>query len=724
MDSFSSSKKRMLTLAVLCAVGGSLPVMAAPADGDVVRTKDVIVTATRTEEEVKVVPQNVEVITSEDIEKLGATDVYQALKLASNVDVTRAGMAGHNVMIRGMSTNHTLILVNGMRRAGEDTSVTQNVYALDRLSLSDIERIEIVRGPASAQYGSDALGGVINIITKKSGAEPSVTVGASTGTSSINNYYHINFGKQGNFSGSLDMRFSKLRKQMFEDSDGSNYYGPTQDFHFDGNFDLGRNQNLNVNLGYYHEKTSADYVDSSSVMPAGSSLQFSDAMPEITLTEDFVMESSKNKKEWYDFTRKDFSLAWTGKTSKNDWMIRTYYSYLDKDNNLYNYRSDLPTLNGTMQMGPISRPISMPMEGMLGGMFPKYDWDKMKYKLFGIEGKDTMAIGEDHLLTFGAEYRTNKVEGTRMGDGGDNVHSEDRWGNGVLKTKDYSEKEVDTYAAYIQDEWMVNDKLLIIPSVRYDHDSSFGGETTPKIGATYFINDHNRFKANWGKSFKAPTISELYMSMTRAMGPSTVTVLGNPDLQPEEAESWDISYEYDDDKNWGKITYFENDVKNLITSHALDADGYINEYINVDKAQINGVELELGHHFNKNWTVKATSNWLDAVDKADDSRLDNRAKNITTLQLMYDDLDPYGYSVVLWNQWVNKYRYTTGGTMGGMSGNSESKDATYSTFNVTVNKKFGKGNRIFAGCDNIFDEKNTNAYLYGRTWVAGAEWTF
>lgn len=724
MDSFSSSKKRMLTLAVLCAVGGSLPVMAAPADGDVVRTKDVIVTATRTEEEVKVVPQNVEVITSEDIEKLGATDVYQALKLASNVDVTRAGMAGHNVMIRGMSTNHTLILVNGMRRAGEDTSVTQNVYALDRLSLSDIERIEIVRGPASAQYGSDALGGVINIITKKSGVKPSVTVGASTGTSSINNYYHINFGKQGNFSGSLDMRFSKLRKQMFEDSDGSNYYGPTQDFHFDGNFDLGRNQNLNVNLGYYHEKTSADYVDSSSVMPAGSSLQFSDAMPEITLTEDFVMESSKNKKEWYDFTRKDFSLAWTGKTSKNDWMIRTYYSYLDKDNNLYNYRSDLPTLNGTMQMGPISRPISMPMEGMLGGMFPKYDWDKMKYKLFGIEGKDTMAIGEDHLLTFGAEYRTNKVEGTRMGDGGDNVHSEDRWGNGVLKTKDYSEKEVDTYAAYIQDEWMVNDKLLIIPSVRYDHDSSFGGETTPKIGATYFINDHNRFKANWGKSFKAPTISELYMSMTRAMGPSTVTVLGNPDLQPEEAESWDISYEYDDDKNWGKITYFENDVKNLITSHALDADGYINEYINVDKAQINGVELELGHHFNKNWTVKATSNWLDAVDKADDSRLDNRAKNITTLQLMYDDLDPYGYSVVLWNQWVNKYRYTTGGTMGGMSGNSESKDATYSTFNVTVNKKFGKGNRIFAGCDNIFDEKNTNAYLYGRTWVAGAEWTF
>ena len=692
MDSVLPSKKRALTLAVLCAVGGSVPVFAAPAESsDIVRTKDVIVTATRTEEEVKVVPQNVEVITAEDIEKLGATDVYQALKLASNVDVSRAGMAGHNVMIRGMSTNHTLILINGMRRAGEDTSATQNVYALGRLSLSDIERIEIVRGPASAQYGSDALGGVINIITKKSGAEPSVTVGASTGTSSINNYYHINFGKQGNFSGSLDMRFSKLRKQMFEDSDGSNYYGPTQDFHFDGNFDLGRNQNLNVNVGYYHEQTSADYIDESMM--------------------GFV--TSKDKKEWYDFSRKDFSLAWTGKTPKNDWMIRTYYSYLDKDNNLYNHRPYYPN-------------ITIPEVGTIDfdKLAPRYDWDKSKYKLFGVEGKDTMSIGEDHLLTFGAEYRTNKVEGTRMGDGGDNVHNADRWGNGTQITKPYSEQNVDTYAAYIQDEWMVNDKLLIIPSLRYDHDSSFGGKTTPKIGATYFLNDHNRFKANWGKGFKAPTISELYMSMTRAMGPYTVTVLGNPDLQPEESESWDVSYEYDDDKNWGKVTYFENDVKNLITTESLDSQGMVNRYINVDRAQIDGVELELGRRLNKNWTIKATSNWIDAVDKSDNSRLTNRAKNITTLQLLYDDLDPYGYSFVVWNQWVNKYHYSTGSTMGSMSGNSSTADATYSTFNVTVNKKFGKGNRIFAGCDNIFDEKNTNAYLYGRTWVAGAEWTF
>ena len=97
------------------------------------------------------------------------------------------------------------------------------------MSLSNIERIEIVRGSASAQYGSDALGGVINIITKKS-KEPSVMVGISTGSEAINNYYHIDFGKQGNFSSTFDMRFSDVRKNMQAGDEGSNYYGPIQDF--------------------------------------------------------------------------------------------------------------------------------------------------------------------------------------------------------------------------------------------------------------------------------------------------------------------------------------------------------------------------------------------------------------------------------------------------------------------------------------------------------------
>lgn len=668
-----STKKQQTLLTLSVLLGLSSPVYAQDIqNNDVIVTPDVVVTATRTQEEVKAVPQTVEVITKEDIEQLGATDVYSALRLAANVDVTSAGMAGHNVMIRGMSTNHTLILIDGKRFAGEDTRATQNVYALGRLSLSNIERIEIVRGSASAQYGSDALGGVINIITKKS-KEPSVMVGLSTGSEAINNYYHIDFGKQGNFSSTFDMRFSDVRKNMQSGDEGSNYYGPIQDFNFSGTWDLGNDKEIDLTLGYYNEHTKADYADK---YTSG-------------------MQTSKDKKEWYDYRRYDYSLGYSGKTDNSDYMIRTFYSRLDKENNLYNYRSNFPG----------------PMENSLGSMYPKYDWDKSTYTLWGIEGKNTIQLNDNHLLTFGGEYRQNKVEGTRLSDGGDNVHQVSQSGNGIVSNKYYSDKEINTWAGYIQDEWQVNDKLLVIPSMRYDHDSSFGGEVTPKIGATYFISDNSRIKANWGKGFKAPTISELYMAMHRAMGGQTVNVYGNPDLKPEKSTSWDISFEAEKDNNFGKLTYFNNDVKNLITTKQIGSSYYDQRYINVDEAEIDGVEMEIGRNLDDKWTIKATSNWLDATDKVSGDRLDNRARNMTTLQLLYDDHDDWGYSAILWQQWANKYHY-------------DDNDYNFTTTNFVLNKKFGEGNRVYAGVDNIFDKKISDIGLDGMIWRLGAEWTF
>lgn len=668
-----STKKQQTLLTLSVLLGLSSPVYAQDIqNNDVIVTPDVVVTATRTQEEVKAVPQTVEVITKEDIEQLGATDVYSALRLAANVDVTSAGMAGHNVMIRGMSTNHTLILIDGKRFAGEDTSATQNVYALGRLSLSNIERIEIVRGSASAQYGSDALGGVINIITKKS-KEPSVMVGLSTGSEAINNYYHIDFGKQGNFSSTFDMRFSDVRKNMQSGDEGSNYYGPIQDFNFSGTWDLGNDKEIDLTLGYYNEHTKADYADK---YTSG-------------------MQTSKDKKEWYDYRRYDYSLGYSGKTDNSDYMIRTFYSRLDKENNLYNYRSNFP---GSM-------------ENILGSMYPKYDWDKSTYTLWGIEGKNTIQLNDNHLLTFGGEYRQNKVEGTRLGDGGDNVHQVSQSGNGYNSPKSYSDKDITNYAGYIQDEWQVNDKLLVIPSIRYDHNSSFGGEVTPKIGATYFISDNSRIKANWGKGFKAPTISELYMVMERAMGPMTVRVEGNPDLKPEKSTSWDISFEAEKDNNFGKLTYFNNDVKNLITTKQTGNSYFEQGYVNVDEAEIDGVEMEIGRNLDDKWTIKVTSNWLDATDKVSGDCLDNRARNMTTLQLLYDDHDDWGYSAILWQQWANKYHY-------------DDNDYNFTTTNFVLNKKFGEGNRVYAGVDNIFDKKINDIGLDGMIWRLGAEWTF
>ena len=138
----------------------------AQADTQNLLSKDVVVTATRTEAEIKTVPNTVEVITAEDIQKLGATDVYSALRLADNIQIMHTSTGfGHRVSLRGLASNQTLFLINGQRTAIEDTATTQNLLALDRINVNTIERIEIVRGAAAAQYGSVALAGVINIIT-------------------------------------------------------------------------------------------------------------------------------------------------------------------------------------------------------------------------------------------------------------------------------------------------------------------------------------------------------------------------------------------------------------------------------------------------------------------------------------------------------------------------------------------------------------------------------
>ena len=133
-------------------------------------------------------------------------------------------------------------------------------------------------------------------------------------------------------------------------------------------------------------------------------------------------------------------------------------------------------------------------------------------------------------------------------------------------------------------------------------------------------------------------------------------------------------------------------------------------YVNVDDAQIKGVEEEIGKHFGKRWTVKATYNWLDAIDKNSRERLDGRARNTSTLQLIYDDKNKAtGFSAVLWDQFAQDYRY-------------DGEDYTYNTVNLSFNKHLNEAFSVYGGIDNIFNKKVDDLYIDGRMWRIGAEW--
>ena len=160
---------KLKTLALAIA---SLPAAAFAADENLL--DEIVVTATRTAQTADESLASVTVITRKDIEQSQANSVDELLRGAAGIDISRNGGYGKAtaVFIRGTNADHVLVLVDGVRAA----SATLGEFAWQNLSPDQIERIEIVRGPRAALYGSDAVGGVVQIFTRKLKA-PVIRVG-------------------------------------------------------------------------------------------------------------------------------------------------------------------------------------------------------------------------------------------------------------------------------------------------------------------------------------------------------------------------------------------------------------------------------------------------------------------------------------------------------------------------------------------------------------------
>lgn len=627
------SKIALLSLSIMTALS-----MQAYAEEDF-QLSEVVVTATRTERAIKDTPASVEVITRKDMETMGADSVVAALKLAMNINLSEAGMTGNQVSVRGMNTNQSLILIDGRRMAGEDTATTMNFYELNRININNVERIEIVRGPVSSLYGSDALGGVINIITRKP-EKPETTIGLSNSSKQQNAAFRFDLGKEGKWAWAVDTLFTDIKEKSRTDS--TNMYGPRQFYNISGTYDMAEGKNLDVFFERMSEHLKSDFDDDS--------------------------------RDFYTNKRNSYGVNYRGTNSRGNYELRAYSNELEKNN-------DTLLADGTYS-----------------------DFDRAKYKTWVIDGKNTMQLSADHIFTFGGEYRSADYRGTRLEDNGD--HASTIIEHGI--SKPISEKQIDYQAAYIQDEWKVNDKLLIIPSLRYDDSDKFGDSISPKIGMTYKLDNNYRLKANYGKGFKAPSISELYMKMTHRPIPSmTVIVIGNPDLKPEESKTYEFSLEGEKGANFGKLTYFHNDVTDLISTQTTRVGMvYTSKYINVNKAKIEGIELEAGRKLNNSFTLKTAYNYLDAKNEISGERLDSRAKNKYSVQLHYADPGKSGISGILWHEWVRDYRYVN-------------NDYSYNTLNFTMNKQWNAKYSTYFGIDNMLDKKIDELVLEGRLWKIG-----
>lgn len=695
MNNTKTAQRKALLAAITVFVMGGVTAQAE--ELPVYSFDEVVVTATRTENDVKKVPASTQVITQEDIKRGGATSVRNALSMYANIfQKSKVRGGGHDIIIRGMETKHSLVMVNGRRISNEaDANGLGNAMSLDRININDVEKIEIVRGPSSALYGSEAMGGVLNIITKPS-KEQTLLTGLEHTSEDTSHWWHADTGRIGNFSMTLDARFNKINRSMLDTATESDPYGTAQTYNASLNYYVNDHSYVNAYMDYYSQHLKTDMGT-----PAMKPITLTTSSGTMSLSGQAMLEGTGSKA----FKQKNYGISWNGKTDKNDWQIQAYMS-----------KFNWSTTSNTKVLGSIP-PAGMEM--MFNAMLQKkntYDFNHDEHNMWAIEGRDSLRVNDHHRVTFGAEYVKDKVAGTGLGSNGDGVHSITENG----KTKSSSEKTLSSYAAYLQDE-IEYGKWFIVPAIRYDHHSAYGSHTSPKIGVTYNATDHFRIKANYGDGFKAPSVSQLFYDLDMRMGPSYVHLTGNPNLKPEKSKSWDLGVEAEFGKGYGSLTYFDNDVDNLIASipKGTDSNGHnLYRYENVNKARIKGLENTLGYRFNDTLEFKVTSTLLDAKDTSAGKDLTQRARLSQIYQLIYDDHKDTGWSAVLWNQL--DYKFVTGKAW--ESGESVKK--SYSLTNFSLTRKVNKDTRVYGSVQNIFDKKDADCDLDGRFWSIGWEHKF
>lgn len=200
----------------------------------------VVVTATRTPQRVNEVTSDITVITREEIEKAGQSSLLEILQRQPGVQVTSSGGRGtqSGVFVRGTNTSHVLVLVDGLRLS----SATLGTTAFEHLPTSQIERIEILRGPASILYGADAVGGVIQIFTRSADGPPRLRVSAGLGSFNTQEYTVGYGGRAGDTSFSVNAGYLE--------SDSFSATRPTNAFSFNRDRDPYRNSSLSARVAH------------------------------------------------------------------------------------------------------------------------------------------------------------------------------------------------------------------------------------------------------------------------------------------------------------------------------------------------------------------------------------------------------------------------------------------------------------------------------------------
>lgn len=545
----------------------------------------VVTTGTRTAKVLADTPIQTEVVTSEQIRKTHAKDVSEAIQYIPGLLIKRThGKDGQSVWMQGFNANRILILINGEQM----TASTGSTVDLTQINVGDIERIEVVKGAASALYGSQAMGGVINIITKEpqEGLHNSVTVeGGSFGKKSAKDL------SLGLVRASTAYRDEKIVASI--------------------NMDYRHESGIKLQEGYSYDLPELDKVN------INGELRFL-GETEIFLRPRFYMEK----------TIKPFTSFAPGIGDILEEKREDAYKYRLTAGTVTTFAND-----NKLQVTAFAEHYTS--DSVLDKVITPYveQARKAEIDLAQAQVQYDMLVYEEHLLTIGLELLHEALDQTKTKTTPTGSVPVDELG---------SDAKRHTVEAYIQDDWFISENLELVPGIRYQYDSDFGSYISPKLSAFYTPyktqNQRLNIRASYGNGYRAPNLKERFFFFDHsALG---YQVLGNPDLQPETSQSYQFSTEWID-KTRGysfAVNFYYNNIEDLIDTikdqDLSDASGLeIFSYTNISKALTSGVELQFNVDFLTYFSLGGGYTYLHAIDKETKKDLTSRPEHQVKLTL-------------------------------------------------------------------------------------------
>ena len=626
---------------------------------DSVELEPVVVTATLSPKALKDAPVVTRLITLHDIKITDATNIQDMLtQEIPGLEFGFAMAQETSLNMSGFGGNAVLFLVDGERMAGE----TMDNVDYNRMNLDNVGRIEIVKGASSALYGSNAVGGVVNIISREN-LEP--------WTANINSRYNT-FGHEWRNGASFSFNTEKWNSQT--------------------SFQHTMIDPVDLPKAHSSEEIAIELMKKAQGLPYDESVLNDDSnlsrlygqktynvkerltwrpSDQLTLTGRGGYFFRTSERDTYDYHFNGYSAGLKGRYAWNHGRhLELSYAY-----DQYDKANFLPD----------------------GTRTHDHDYSNQQHVAHAIYshsfGKNSLILGADYLHDYLTTYQ-------------------------FIDNASHAQDNIDGYAQF---DWNVTSQLNVVGSVRYDYFSASSQKALTGRLALVYKFPWMTFRANYASGFRAPTLKEMYMHFD--MGNMGYMIIGNPDLEPERSNNFNIAVErqnrirnsgiLDGVYNFTLMGYCNIFDKRITTIDHTYEGMESALYWNEDGVNVWGIDLSMGHYFDWGLTLKLNYSWMHETGNVWFSQFNQPRSHSMTWRIGYAHRFSRHYALDA---------ALSGRSLGKPQSGRTDVDQGYTIWKLMLQHHLWHGLHLNTAIDNLLNFK-PKAYYYSSPLTTGTSFS-